>query len=104
MLKRHRNFVCGALITTSIVALGAGLAILQSTATAQQNLVDVPMFEVDPLWPKPLAGENLFGNVIGVSLDAQDNVWVTHRGAANLNNNERGSMLNPPISICSVSS
>jgi hypothetical protein len=100
MLRRKRNFVCAALMTSSVITFGSALTILHSKATAQQNLVDVPMFEVDPFWPKPLAGETLFGNVIGVSVDAQDNVWVTHRGAANLNNNERGSMLNPPISIC----
>src|SRR5437016_326983 len=97
---RQRNFVYGATLTASVIALAAGVAVLQNTATAQQNMVDVPMFEVDPLWPKPIPKEGLFGNVIGVSVDAQDNVWVTHRGAANLNNNEKGSTLNPPISIC----
>ena len=71
-------------MTSSVIALGAGLTILQSTATAQQDLVDVPMFEVDPFWPKPLSGEAPFGDVAGVSVDAQDNVWVTHRGADGL--------------------
>jgi DNA-binding beta-propeller fold protein YncE len=99
-LLRQRNFVYGAMLTASIVSLCAGLSMLQNTATAQQNMVDVPMFEVDPFWPKPIPGEGLFGNVIGLSVDEQDNVWVTHRGAANLNNNEKGSMLTPPISIC----
>src|SRR6516225_6976395 len=100
MLKRHRSFVYGALVTTSVLGLTAGLALLKSPATAQQNMVEVPMFEVDAFWPKPIPGEGLFGNVIGVSVDADDNVWVTHRGAANLNNNEKGSTLNPPVSIC----
>jgi len=74
MLKRHRNFAYGALITTSVLGLIAGLAMLQSTATAQQDTVEVPMFEVDAFWPKPIPGEGLFGNVIGVSVDADDNV------------------------------
>src|SRR6266446_5668689 len=99
-LLRQRNFVYGAVLTASFVSLCAGLSMLQNTATAQQTMVDVPMFEVDPLWPKPIPDEALFGNVIGVSIDEQDNVWVTHRGAANLNNNEKGSTLTPPISIC----
>jgi hypothetical protein len=63
-------------------------------------MVEAPIFEVDPLWPKPLPNEGLLGNTIGVSVDAQDNVWITHRGAANLNNNEKGSTLSPPVSIC----
>ena len=95
----HRNFVYGALVTTSVLGLIAGLALLKPAA-AQQKMVEVPMFEVDPFWPKPLPNEGLLGNTIGVSVDAQDNVWITHRGAANLNNNEKGSTLNPPVSIC----
>jgi DNA-binding beta-propeller fold protein YncE len=97
---RRRNFAYGATLAASVIVLAGGIVTLQNVATAQQNMVDVPMFEVDPLWPKPIPNEGLFGNVIGVSVDAQDNIWVTHRGAANLNNNEKGSTLNPPISIC----
>src|SRR5438132_1180071 len=98
---RRRNFVYGTTLAASVMALAAGVAVLQNAATAQQPaMVDIPNFEVDPFWPKPKPEEALFGNVIGVSVDAQDNVWVTHRGAASLNNNEKGSTLNPPVSIC----
>jgi len=99
-LANRRDFLRGTALAVGVLGLCAGIMMVQHSATAQQQMVEVPMFEVDPFWPKPIPGEALFGNVIGVSVDADDNVWVTHRGAANLNNNEKGSMLNPPISIC----
>src|SRR5262249_52375012 len=38
-----------------------------------------PSFEVDPFWPKPLPNHWVTGSTIGVSVDAQDNVWTIHR-------------------------
>src|SRR5262249_36718496 len=95
-----RSFVYGALITASVVALTAGVAMLQNAAVAQQDMVDVPMFEVDPMWPKPIPEERLLGMTIGASVDAQDNLWVVHRSSATLHNNEKGAELNPPTSAC----
>ena len=37
------------------------------------------MFEVDPFWPKPLPNHWVTGSTIGLSVDAQDNVWTIHR-------------------------
>ncbi|HIF08130.1 MAG TPA: hypothetical protein EYQ64_14690 [Gemmatimonadetes bacterium] len=54
-----------------------------------------PMFEVDPLWPKPLPNHWLLGSTIGVSVDSRDHVWIVHRG--NLANNEMPAALDPPI-------
>jgi len=41
--------------------------------------VQAPAFEVDPYWPKPLPNHWVTGSTIGVSVDAQDNVWTIHR-------------------------
>ena len=41
--------------------------------------VQAPVFEVDPFWPKPLPNHWVTGSTIGLSLDAQDNVWTIHR-------------------------
>ena len=38
-----------------------------------------PSFEVDPFWPKPLPNHWVLGSTIGVSVDAQDHVWIIHR-------------------------
>ena len=37
------------------------------------------MFEVDPFWPQPLPNHWVTGSTIGLSVDAQDNVWTIHR-------------------------
>jgi len=99
-LLRQRSFVNAAVLTASVVCLCAGVSMLQFTATAQDAMVEAPIFEVDPLWPKPIPNEGLLGMTIGASVDAQDNVWIVHRGAATLHNNEKGAELNPPVAIC----
>jgi hypothetical protein len=98
--KLSRSFAYGALLATSIFALGIGQALLQKRAEAQGAQVQAPLFEVDPLWPKPLPNNWLLGWTIGVWADEQDNIWVIHRGASGLHNNERGAELNPPIAEC----
>jgi hypothetical protein len=98
--KLPRNFMYGAVLATSIFALGVGQALLQKRAEAQGAQVQAPLFEVDPLWPKPLPNNWLLGWTIGVWADEQDNIWVIHRGAGGLHNNERGAELNPPIAEC----
>jgi len=35
---------------------------------------------VDVLWPKPIGNHWLLGSVTGVAVDAQDHIWVVHRG------------------------
>jgi DNA-binding beta-propeller fold protein YncE len=99
-LLRDRKFVCGAALAAGILGLGVGQAVLQKRAEAQGSTVQAPIFEVDPLWPKPLPNNWLLGWTIGLWVDELDHVWVIHRGAGGLHNNERGAELNPPIAEC----
>jgi DNA-binding beta-propeller fold protein YncE len=92
--------MCGAALIAGAIGLGAGVSVLQSAETGEVKMVEAPIFEVDPLWPKPIPNEGLLGMTIGASIDAQDNLWVVHRGSATLNNNEKGAELNPPIAAC----
>src|SRR5258706_7973143 len=96
----RRNFIIGAALAALIAALGVGQFVLQNKADAQGRTVQAPMFEVDPLWPKPLPNHWLLGWTIGVWVDEQDHIWVIHRGAGGLHNNEKGLELNPPIAEC----
>ena len=89
MKSMHRKGIIGAAVAVALVALGCGQAVLQGRADAPGRTVEAPVFEVDPLWPKPLPNHWLLGMTIGVWVDDQDHVWIIHRGAATLNDNER---------------
>jgi DNA-binding beta-propeller fold protein YncE len=95
-----RKFAVGAVLAVSVLALGIGQDVLQDKAAAARAAVQVPIFEVDPLWPKPLPNNWLLGWTIGAWVDDQDYIWIIHRGAGGLHNNEKGAELNPPIADC----
>jgi DNA-binding beta-propeller fold protein YncE len=97
---QRRKFMSGVALAAGIVTLGIGQALLQQRADAQGSSVTAPMYEVDPLWPKPLPNNWLLGWTIGAWVDDEDHVWIIHRGAGGLHNNERGAELNPPIAEC----
>jgi DNA-binding beta-propeller fold protein YncE len=99
-LNKMSNVIGAALLAAGIIGLGIGQAVLQRKAEAQGSAVQSPIFEVDPFWPKPLPNSWLLGWTIGAWVDEQDNVWIIHRGAGGLHNNERGAELTPPIADC----
>ena len=64
-------------------------------AASDAGGVQAPMFEVDPLWPKPLPNHWLLGSTIGVDADTQDHIWIAHR-ASTLAANETPVLGDPP--------
>jgi DNA-binding beta-propeller fold protein YncE len=94
-----RNLYIGAIFLACLVALGVGSAVLEKRAAVEAAGVQAPMFEVDPLWPKPLPNHWLMGMTIGVSVDAQDHVWIVHRQGS-LEAGELHATTNPPIAQC----
>jgi DNA-binding beta-propeller fold protein YncE len=60
------------------VLAGVG-SLLGVTARAGSEAGEVPTYEVDPMWPKPLPNRWLVGAVVGVAVDSRDHVWVVHR-------------------------
>jgi len=85
--------------------IGAALIVLSIVMAAAQgrNASQAPRFDVEPLWPKPLPNHWILGSVTGVAVDAQDHIWVVHRGLDSLGANEKGPTLNPPASSCCFS-
>ena len=79
--------------------LGIGSAVLDRMFRASAAAVMAPRFEVDPMWPKPLPNHWLMGSTIGVAVDANDHIWIIHRGAA-LERMETYAAANPPASEC----
>jgi DNA-binding beta-propeller fold protein YncE len=62
----------------------AGLAALlwlglTAGVESQQRMIQVPRFDVDPFWPKPLPNQWLVGAIAGVAVDRRNHVWVVHR-------------------------
>jgi DNA-binding beta-propeller fold protein YncE len=82
-----------------VVATSAALLVTLGFGQGGGRL-QTPTFEVDPLWPKPLPNHWVLGSVTGVAVDGRDHIWITHRGAGSLANNEKGAILNPPTGCC----
>ena len=94
---RNRSLVIATIGVGLFVVLSVGQASLERTVAAQGG-PHAPMFEVDPLWPRPLPNHWLLGSTIGVAVDPQDHVWIIHRGAATLSErNESPAAADPPI-------
>jgi len=58
-----------------------------------------PVFDVDPLWPKPLPNGWVLGATIGVAVDAGDNVWIIHRPGT-VEDNFKAAAVTPPVGTC----
>ena len=76
-------------------------AVVAAFAAGSAGAGEVPQFQVDPFWPKPLPNNWLIGQVGGIAVDPQDHVWIIHRPRS-LTEDERGATLNPPRNKCCV--
>ena len=100
-MKKKPDLYVGAALFVLIAALGLGATLLENRAAAQvQPGIQAPMFEVDPLWPKPLPNHWIMGSTIGVSADSRDHIWVIHRQDTFDPRTEIGAEADPPTSIC----
>jgi hypothetical protein len=75
----------------------------QKTIIAQKVTLSsgVPMFRVDPFWPKPLPNNWQIGDVSSISVDSRDHVWIAHRPKT-LDAQEKGAAVNPPVGECCI--
>jgi DNA-binding beta-propeller fold protein YncE len=101
-MMQGRKIILGAALVGAVAALGVGQAVLQASAEMQgSQQVQAPMFEVDPLWPKPLPNNWVMGNVIGVGVDSRDHVFIVHRQQSVRDlPSESGAATSPPVSEC----
>ena len=76
------------------VSLVIALSSLVGVVAAQPK---APQFEVDKLWPKPLPNHWILGSITGIAIDAQDHIWLVHRGLDSLTaRTEAGTGTTPP--------
>jgi len=92
----RRTIVYASLTVLAVVALGVGQAVIDDISVAKAQAPQAPLFEVDPFWPRPLPNHWVLGSAIGVDVDAQDHVWIVHRGLMTLGANEVPASLDPP--------
>ena len=99
-MKWMRCILIGVAALTLTVACGGGGG-EQAPAATSDGGVQAPMFEVDPMWPKPLPNHWVLGSTIGVAVDAEDHVWIVHRGNGNART-ELGAAQDPPTGECCI--
>jgi len=90
--------VCTSLLRRSIpLAFGLAFTLFPVSAQRAARGTDPPTFQVDPFWPRPLPHHWILGSVTGVSVDAQDHIWLVHRGMDSLTaRTEAGLATTPP--------
>jgi len=89
-------------VVAAIVAIGVAALVAQGSSNGSAKgaaASQAPIFEVDPLWPKPLPNHWVMGSTIGLSVDAQDHVWVIHRSQS-VEDNFKAAETKPQIGIC----
>ena len=75
----------------------------EGAAAADLTGGDVPIYEWDPYWPKrPLPNQWALGNVIGVDVDEEDNVWIMQRPRTLTRGHEDDASYPIPESECCV--
>src|SRR5512134_3488424 len=98
-MMSRRTLAIGTSFLMVLGALVVSERALERSASAQADLVEAPMFEVDPRWPKPLPNGWLIGMTIGVGVDSEDHVWIVHRPDT-LSANETAAAQNPKVASC----
>ena len=99
-MKRKPDLTLGVVFLGLLITIGGPSLIEHANAQGRARAQAAPKLEVDPFWPKPLPNHWILGSVTGVAVDARDHVFVVHRGADSLGNNEKGGILNPPTGCC----
>jgi len=99
MITRRDRWI-GAALLSAIAIVGGARHVVQLAVDAQdRTALQAPRFEVDPLWPKPLPNNWILGQVIGLTVDARDHIWIVHRDNL-LGANEAAADQTPPIASC----
>ncbi len=87
-------------LLTNVFAFGLAVSALALPSLAH---AEGPQFEIDPFWPKQLPNTWSMGQVAGISVDENDNIWVLQRPRSLTANEaasipaEAGAMPNSPI-------
>ncbi len=108
-MNRNGKLAVGLSLLGLVVACSAGQQAASSGGASDAPLSQdmsaegmVPMFEVDPFFPKSIGNHWLMGPIIGVDVDSTDTVWIVHRNTPDqfVATTEIGAVQNPKLSEC----
>jgi hypothetical protein len=88
----------------TVLALCCLFAAASSTAQAQSGKskdAPVPVYKVDPFWPKPLPNKWIIQGVPTMVTDKDDHIWVFNR-PRDINPDEAGAATTPPRTDCCI--
>src|ERR1700748_828884 len=94
-----RKVYVGLTFVAVLLVLCTALFVLEKRSVVHAATTQAPRFEVEPMWPKPLPNHWIIGNVIGVSVDSKDHIWIIHR-AGSLERMETYAQQTPVASDC----
>ncbi len=97
MTSRRRRSAAPAALAVALLALGcaesseppAETTVPSLEAALSDGRTAPPSFRVDPFWPQELPNNWILGQVSGLSVDAEDHVWIVHRPGS-LDSRQRG--------------
>jgi hypothetical protein len=93
----QRETLYRAVLIASVMVAGAGTqANAQAPAAPALSARSLPMFEVDPAWPK-IPAKWKVGDASSFAVDAQDNVWLLHRPRTL--KPDQAAMAAPPVMV-----
>ena len=79
-----------------------GLCAVLAFATAPKaRAQDVPVYKVDPYWPKPLPNKWIMQQVPTLTVDKNDHIWVLNR-SRQIMPDENGASTTPPRADCCI--
>jgi DNA-binding beta-propeller fold protein YncE len=108
-MNRNGKLAVGLSLLALLVACSVGQQSMNEGSGSEPALSQdysaegmVPMFEVDPFFPKNLPEHWLQGPIIGVDVDSTDTVWIVHRNTPDqfVASTEVGAIQNPKLSEC----
>lgn len=94
-MLRHSLCLGGLLLAVLVLAPWPVDIGQEASLNAAQARGEIPQYRVDAMWPKPLPDNWILGGVSGVTVDAQDHVWIIHRPRTLIDRDGP-----PPTSVC----
>jgi hypothetical protein len=89
-----------ALLAFAAIVVSLSSRGMEKTLAAQGTQMpasELPTFQADPSWPKKLPNNWVWGPVSGLTVDAQDHVWVITRPREIVKPEDKGRTPAPPV-------